>query len=214
MKNLLIDLAFPFFEKAVREELEAAGTICLYKKGEMLTANNQPIESAFFILGGFVKVYREDVSGTKFVLFYLHAGHSFGVSIFTLPDERKNISVASFVAAENTYVLQVSLDNKDRLTKKYDTLYKYVLRTAVMHYNFYNSLIDSMAFQQLDVRIEYFLSRLGNAKSKTILKISHQEIADGLNVSRESVSRLLKKMEDNGKIIMSHNMIEIKKLPS
>jgi CRP/FNR family transcriptional regulator, anaerobic regulatory protein len=212
MKNLLVDLAFPFLEKAAREELEAAGTIRLYKKGEMLASINEPIENTFFILNGFVKVYREDAGGSKFVLFYLHTGHSFGVSLMMPSLESKNISVASFMAAENTYILLVSFENKDRLTKKYDTLYKYVLETAVMHYGFYNNLIGSMAFEQLDVRIEYFLSRLGEAKNKNILKITHKEIADGLNVSREAVSRLLKKMQESDKIIMGRNTIEIKKL--
>ncbi len=207
MKNLLVNLALPSLEKNAREELKNAGTIRQYKKGDVLIAAGQPLERAYFILNGFLKVCREDSPGVQFVLFYLHAGHSFGVSLST--EENSQASVVTIIASEPTTVLEVSFDEKDRLAKKYDSIYRYVLKTAVMHYGYYISLIDSIAFEQLDVRIEYFLSRLSKAKNKTMLKISHQEIAAGLNASRESVSRLLKKMEDAGKIKLGRNQIEI-----
>ena len=209
MKKLLVDIAYPFLENAARAELIAAGTLHQYKKGEMLVCAEKPIDKVFFILNGFVKVCKENADGSQFVLFYLHAGHSFGISLSFEDDRHKHLSIASFMATEPANVLEVSFQDKDRLAKKYDSMYRYVLRTAVMHYGFYMSLINSIAFGQLDVRIEYFLSRLSKAKNKTVLKINHQEIADGLNASRESVSRLLKKMEEAGKIKLGRNQIEI-----
>lgn len=207
MKNLLVELAFPTLEKAARAELESAGTIRQYKKGEVLASAGKPIDRVFFILNGFVKVCRDDAPGSQFVLFYLHTGHAFGVSLSQ--EEEEQTSIASFIAAEPTTVLLLTFDDKDRLAKKYDSLYRFILKKAVMHYGFYMSLINSIAFEQLDVRIEYFLSRLGKAKNKSILKINHQEIADGLHASRETVSRLLKKMEEAGKIKLGRGQIEL-----
>ena len=212
MKNLSIDLAFPFFDQAARAELESCGKIQQYKKGSVLVQDGSYIEKVYFILNGFVKVCREEKSGSQFVLFYLHAGHAFGISLSS--GEAKHMCLATFIATEPTTVLELSFDEKDRLAKKHDCIYRYVLKTAVMHYGYYVGLINSMAFEQLDVRIEYFLSRLNHAKNKTTLKISHQEIADGLNSSRESVSRLLKRMEEAGKIKLGRNQIEIINLPT
>ncbi len=207
----MVDLAFTFLEPAARQELLDAGTIVLYKKDDVILSAGKPIKKAFFILNGFVKVCRDDAPGQQFVLFYLHGGHSFGVSLTS--DDVEQASIVSIIAAENSSVLELSFDEKDRLAKKYDCIYRYILRTAVMQYGFYLGLINSIAFEQLDVRIEYFLSHLSKAKHKTKLKISHQEIADGLHASRESVSRLLKKMEEAGKIALGRNQIEIINLP-
>lgn len=212
MKKLMVDLAFTNLEPAARQELLDTGTVVQYKKDDVLLSAGKPIKKAIFILSGFVKVCRDDAPGNQFVLFYLHGGHSFGVSI--VPDEEEQPSIVSIIAAENTNTLELSFEDKDRLAKKYDSIYRYVLKTAVMHYGFYLGLINSIAFEQLDVRIEYFLGRLSKAKNKSHLRVSHQEIADGLNASRESVSRLLKKMEEAGKIKLGRNQIEIINLPS
>ena len=67
LQKLLIDLAFPFLEKGVREELNDAGTLRLFNKGDMLIALNEPIKNTFIILNGFVKVYRENIEGSQFV---------------------------------------------------------------------------------------------------------------------------------------------------
>gem|GEM_PF-565862 len=207
----MVDLAFAFLEPAARQELLDAGTIVQYKKDDVILSAGKPMKKAVFILNGFVKVCRDDAPGNQFVLFYLHSGHSFGVSLVS--GEAEQNSIVSIIAAENSSVLELSFDEKDRLAKKYDCIYRYVLKTAVMHYGFYLGLINSIAFEQLDVRIEYFLGRLSKAKNKTKLKVSHQEIADSLHASRESVSRLLKKMEEAGKIVLGRNQIEIIALP-
>jgi CRP/FNR family transcriptional regulator len=44
---------------------------------------------------------------------------------------------------------------------------------------------------------------------KKNLEISHQQIADDLNSSREVISRLLKKMEQRGLVRLHRNMIEL-----
>lgn len=211
MKNLLFDLAFDSIEKAAREEIAQCGTFKQYAKGEMMVAEGLPLDKVFFIINGFVKVCKHNMQDAGFVLFYLHGGHAFGVSVSE--EKEQYISLASFVAAEPTTVLQLSFADKDRLARKYDSMYRFILKRAVMHYSFYMDIINSIVFEQLDVRIEYFLGRLAKAKNKTILKINHQEIADGLHASRETVSRLLKKMEEAGKIKLGRGQIEIVQLP-
>ena len=67
--------------------------------------------------------------------------------------------------------------------------------------------IDAIAFTSMDERLEYYLKQqvvqLGNN-----LKITHQEIANDLNSSREVISRLLKKMETKGWVVIHRNAIE------
>ena len=69
--------------------------------------------------------------------------------------------------------------------------------------------IDALTFLKLDERLEkYIKSKRKVTKSKT-LKITHLEIAMDLNSSRVVISRLLKKMENQGKVILGRNTISI-----
>jgi CRP/FNR family transcriptional regulator len=45
-------------------------------------------------------------------------------------------------------------------------------------------------------------------KFGTTIKLTHQEIASDLNSSREVISRLMKKMEKNGWIVLHRNSFE------
>jgi CRP/FNR family transcriptional regulator len=59
----------------------------------------------------------------------------------------------------------------------------------------------------MDERLEFYLKKQV-AKFGPSLKLTHQEIASDLNSSREVISRLMKKMEKNGWIILHRNSIE------
>jgi CRP/FNR family transcriptional regulator len=74
------------------------------------------------------------------------------------------------------------------------------------------TVIDNIAFKNMDERLEFYLKRRNTDSGKLILNLTHQEIADDLNSSREVISRLLKKMEQLGKIKLNRNSIEIIKL--
>jgi CRP/FNR family transcriptional regulator len=61
----------------------------------------------------------------------------------------------------------------------------------------------------MDERLHFYLKRFKEKIGKNQLEISHQQIAEDLNSSREVISRLLKKMEQRGELILHRNMIEI-----
>ena len=67
--------------------------------------------------------------------------------------------------------------------------------------------IDNLAFMNMDERLtNYLLEKSKINNTKTIEK-THQEIAYELNTSRVVVSRLLKALENQGKIRLHRNSI-------
>ena len=69
--------------------------------------------------------------------------------------------------------------------------------------------IDSLAFMKLDQRLlKYLVDKVKITKNND-LEITHQEIADDLNSSRVVITRLLKKLHDNGQIHSTRNRIRI-----
>lgn len=75
----------------------------------------------------------------------------------------------------------------------------------------YSELIDTInhiIFNKMDVRIYEFLKERAHL-TQNPLKISHRQIATELGTAREVVSRLIKKLEKEGKILQSDNSIKI-----
>jgi CRP/FNR family transcriptional regulator, anaerobic regulatory protein len=209
MKKNLLDKVFPHFTEELRTELEARGILKAYKKGDVILQMGSRFTGSHIILQGSLKAYRENAEGAEFLVAFLKSGQSFGVSASEDSNEQIKTSLLTFEALEDIFILTLPFNDKDVLAKKFDTWYKYILDTATMYYRFYLNLIDNIAFKKLDIRIEFFLQGLSHITNKKVLHISHQEIATSLHCSREAVSRALKVMEEAGKIMLSHNEIEI-----
>jgi CRP/FNR family transcriptional regulator len=69
--------------------------------------------------------------------------------------------------------------------------------------------IDHIAFRAMDERLLFYLKKHQDSLQSNVIPISHQEIAQELNSSREVISRLLKKMEQMGKLRLHRNAIEV-----
>jgi len=55
--------------------------------------------------------------------------------------------------------------------------------------------------------MEHYLLRLQQTTGNNTFTLTHQEIANDLNVTREAVSRLLKRMSVLGKVEIGRNQI-------
>ena len=62
----------------------------------------------------------------------------------------------------------------------------------------------------MDERLEFYLKKQKTALDSNNIQISHQEIANDLNTSREVISRLLKKMEQRGLVQLHRSYITLK----
>ena len=71
------------------------------------------------------------------------------------------------------------------------------------------SVIDHLAFKRLDERLLHYLETHAKATGSMVLHQSHEEIAHQLATSREVVSRLLKRLEAEGKVMLHRNEVKL-----
>jgi CRP/FNR family transcriptional regulator len=69
--------------------------------------------------------------------------------------------------------------------------------------------IHDVLFQKLDKRLYDYLKEKLSLTNTNPLKISHRKIAGEMGTAREVVSRVMKKLENEGKIKQHTNSIEI-----
>jgi CRP/FNR family transcriptional regulator, anaerobic regulatory protein len=196
---------FPSFEEPLFEELIKQGTLKKVKAGETLLRVGQTIRSTMLVIDGVVKLYREDQEGKEFFIYNLDAGQACSLSMVCATKHETSEVLAK--ALTDATILSIPLEFMDQWMGKYKSWYQFVITSYRDRFEELLKTIDAIAFSKMDERLEDYIKKqvekLGNS-----LKMTHQEIATDLNSSREVISRLLKKMEAKGWLIINRNTIE------
>ncbi len=203
IKNL--KLLFPDLEEGLYHEILSHGTIKEVKAGETLLKVGQTIRSAMLIIDGLVKLYREDDEGKEFFIYHLDAGQACSLSMVCAAKHETSEVLAK--ALTDATILAIPLEYMDQWMSKYKSWYQFVITSYRNRFEELLKTIDAIAFTGMDERLEFYL-RKQVEKLGHNLKITHQEIANDLNSSREVVSRLLKKMETRGRLKIHRSSIE------
>lgn len=198
---------FPEFEPALVELIEKEALPKTFSSGEIIMRSGQFIKSAVLVLEGSIKIYRENEDGAEFFMYFLAPGQACAVSLICAIQSQASEVMA--IAEEDTTVLMVPIQLMDKLMNNYKSWYQFVIQTYRGRYEEMLSVIDHIAFHNMDERLEFYLKRFAKQSGKNIIEISHQQIANDLNSSREVISRLLKKMEQRKLVKLNRNMIEI-----
>ncbi len=196
---------FPDFEIALQEEMLERGIIKEVKAGETLLKVGQTIRSTMLIVEGLVKLYREDSEGKEFFIYHLDAGQACSLSMVCAAKQETSEVLAK--AVTDATVLAIPLEFMEQWMGKYKSWYQFVITSYRNRFEELLKTIDAIAFTGMDERLAYYLQKLVE-KQGNQLKVTHQEIANDLNSSREVISRLLKKMEAKGWLTIHRNAIE------
>jgi CRP/FNR family transcriptional regulator len=198
---------FPQFEPGLIEIIEKEAVQRSYNAGDIIMRTGQYIKSTALVLEGRIKIYRENQDGGEFLMYYLEPGQACAVSmICALQSETSEIMAK---AEEETEVLMIPVQLMDDLMNKYKSWYQFVIQTYRSRFDELLSVVDNIAFHNMDERLEFYLKRYADKTGKKVMEVSHQQIADDLNSSREVISRLLKKMEQRNLVKLHRNMIEL-----
>ncbi len=198
---------FPQFEPGLIEIIEKEAVQRSYNAGDIIMRTGQYIKSTALVLEGRIKIYRENQDGGEFLMYYLEPGQACAVSmICALQSETSEIMAK---AEEDTEVLMIPVQLMDDLMNKYKSWYQFVIQTYRSRFDELLSVVDNIAFHNMDERLEFYLKRHADKTGKKVMEVSHQRIADDLNSSREVISRLLKKMEQRNLVKLHRNMIEL-----
>jgi CRP/FNR family transcriptional regulator len=198
---------FPQFEPGLIEIIDKEAVLREFNAGDIIMRTGQYIKSTTLVLKGQIKIYRENNDGGEFLMYYLGPGEACALSMICAIQSHTSEIMAR--AEENTEVLMIPIYLMDDLMNKYRSWYQFVIQTYRGRFDELLSVIDNIAFRNMDDRLEFYLKRHAEKTGKHTIEVSHQQIADDLNSSREVISRLLKKMEQRNLLKLNRNMIEL-----
>ncbi|MDC1221873.1 Crp/Fnr family transcriptional regulator [Salibacteraceae bacterium] len=206
IKQILLD-TFPSFESDLIDVLASLGTIKEFEEGEELMRTGQYFKSTMLIVDGLVKLYREGDDGEEFFVYFIEAGNACALSMICASQQKTSEIMARAMSPGKAIL--VPIDKMDALMTEYKSWYYFVLETYRSRFEEILTVVDAIAFKAMDERLEFYLNKQSQTLDTKTLTTTHQEIANDLSTSREVISRLLKKMEQNGKVALQRHHIEL-----
>lgn len=196
-----------FTEPELKQELSDYGSIVSFQAGDIIIAPNKYIKVVPIILSGVVKVLRVNENGEELFLYYLFPGQSCAISLSnSLIDKVNDIKA---IVEDNAEIIVVSSTKVKEWFSRFSSWRRFVLKMINECHTELFYALDRVAFKNIDQRlIDYLLVKTTVSQSNTI-HITHQAIANELSTSREVISRLLKALEQQHKLRLFRNRIEI-----
>jgi len=195
------------FEEKLLDEIMLTGRARRVKEGQAIITPGVKAEEIPFVIQGSLKVMRQDEHGNEIILYYLEGGDTCAMSITGCLENKLSEFVA--IAEEDSLLWLVPIQALDSWVSKYPSFRRFVFASYQARFDEMLHAIDSVAFMKMDERLFKYLLDKKQASGSYVIHKTHQQIARELNTSRVVVSRLLKKLEQQGKIEQQRNRIEV-----
>lgn len=201
---------YGFLELELQEEILNIGVKKTFEPNEALIREGQFIASFPLVINGLIRISRTSDDGNELLLYYLQENEVCAMSL-TCCMARQTSNVNA-VAEEPTEVILLPVEMLDTWISKYPSWKQFVMQTFQNRFREMIDTLDAVAFMKLDERLIKFFTDRNKKSGATTFTGTHQDLALQLNSSREVISRLLKKLEKDGKIELSRNFIDFSRL--
>jgi CRP/FNR family transcriptional regulator len=173
----------------------------------VLFSGTAPCNNFMLILEGVIRIYQSAADGREMTLYRVQAGELCVLSLNSLLQKRAFNAIAE---TESTVsALALSAHDFHYAMNNLDSFRSYVLCTLTERLCESMTLIQSTAFNHLNMRLACMLGSLFERHKGRVLKITHQELAHELGTTREVVSRILKEFERQDCVRLSRGHIEL-----
>ena len=177
------------------------------KEGVGLIEYGDQITHVPLVLSGSLKVMRINEEDEEVLLYFLVGGDSCAAS-FSCCMVKKRSEITA-IAEEDSELIMIPLNKADSWLEKFPVWRNFIFNMYDQRLFSLIDTVDRLAFSKLDEQLMDYLELKAQIKGSQSIEIKHAEIATDLNVSREAISRLLKKLEKSGKVELGRNRIAL-----
>jgi CRP/FNR family transcriptional regulator, anaerobic regulatory protein len=195
-----------FLSLELQEAFARDGVIAEFEAGIEILREGQSVKMIPVVLEGLIKVFTRN-EDKELLLYYIEPKESCVMSF--LAGIKSNPSKIFAITEKPTRALLLPSQKVELWIHQYPSL-------NTLFYDLYNTryseMIDTLnqlIFQKMDGRLLDYLKEKSRVKSTHILDLRHREIAQELGTSREVITRVLKKLEKEGKVRQRESGIEL-----
>lgn len=205
----------PIFGGLNESSLERVASIMIeksYSRKSIVFHEGDHGDSLYIIKLGRIKIAKVAIDGREKTLTILQAGDFFGeMAIFD------NLPRSATAEAIDPDVRLFGLNKKDfeRLIHDNPSIALRIMKDLTCRIRQINQQVEDLAFKDVHGRVSSTLFQLLETEEKitgrnlTRLRMTHQDLANMVGSSRETVTRALNRLQTEGVIAISHQQIEI-----
>jgi CRP/FNR family transcriptional regulator len=195
-----------YLSPALAEAIEAVSPIKDIAKDTVILQEGQYVKVIPIVLEGLIKVFSR-FEDRELLLYYIRPHESCIMSFAaSLKNEPSKIIA---VTEEDTRVMLLPVDQVAGWIKQFPDFNTLFYQQYNLRYSELLDTISHVLFNKMDQRLYNYLLEKLKVIRQNPLRISHRQIAGELGTAREVISRVMKKLESEGKVIQHPNSIEI-----
>jgi CRP/FNR family transcriptional regulator len=164
------------------------------------------VQSVPLVVKGLIRVSRSE-DDKELLLYYIHPGEMCIMSFSACCSN--SASMIEATTLEETKVLLIPSAKLREWITHYPSFNFYVYEMFNKRYLDLIDTINQLIFNRLDERLFNYLKEKTLLLGNNHITITHQQIATDMGTAREVVSRLLKKLELENKILTSRNQVTV-----
>ncbi|AZA51811.1 Crp/Fnr family transcriptional regulator [Chryseobacterium sp. G0201] len=206
MEHTILSSEFNSSQELI-DKLYQNGIRKTYQEGDIILDENASIRSIPIVMKGLLKVIRTEEDGREILLYYIKAGESCIMSFLGGMHNEKSIVKAE--VEEESEILFLPVEKVSLFIKEYPEWLDYIFRLYHKRFEELLDIINAIAFKKVDERLLHLLHKKSKLSDSKIIIITHEQLANELGTVRVVVSRLLKQLEDSGKLKLGRNKITL-----
>jgi CRP/FNR family transcriptional regulator, anaerobic regulatory protein len=205
--SLLETIYSSVFERELLRELQEKSMLINVSAGQVMMNVGQPIKVVPLVLDGTLKISRINDEGQELLLYYVREGE--GCAMTFSCGMMSQASLVKGTAEEDITLLVVPVKVMDEWMLKFTSWKKFVMTTIVNEFVEVIKSVDDVTFKKMDDRLVNYLKEKSRISGSALINLTHQQIADELGTNRVVVSRLLKKLEIDHRLLLYRNQIKL-----
>ncbi|MGB3150306.1 MAG: Crp/Fnr family transcriptional regulator, partial [Maribacter sp.] len=176
----------PFNHNQLIDSIKSKGRIFEFDKDDEILRQGQHIKVIPIVLSGALSIYRRNITGDEVFLYNIEPSETCAMTLQSYQiNEPSQIFAKAIIAGK---LLVISVEDSTKWMEEYQEWKKFVFQSYNSRFQELISTIDHIAFQKLDTRLLAYLKEYSAIVKSKNLKLTHQNIANDLNTSREVIS--------------------------
>lgn len=193
-------------------ELDKTGLSRKLEKGDYIFRSGESAEGVYFLKSGKVKVSHIASSGKEFILWFCFGGDIFGLAESMRCGERE----VSAQACEQSEVLSIPQDSFTNFLFEHPQVMFLLLQVMTSRLRCLSETLANVAGEQVNTRFARLLfwlcARYGRCEGENVVMnvhLTHQEIADMIGATRQTVTSLMSNLKREGILEIHDHVIHI-----
>ena len=198
-----------FLSPKLTEELLTHSTIKEIPKGIEILRENQNVKVLPIVINGLVKIFSR-FEERELLLYYIQPAQSCVMSFSAIIKNKPSKVYA--ITEEHSKILFIPVEKLPHWIREFPDFNQLFYEQYDLRYTELLDTIQHILINKMDKRLYDYLKQKSELTGNEAIKISHSQIANELGTVREVVSRVMKKLEIEGKVAQNSDGIKIIRL--